>query len=522
MVSLNRMLFGCIYIPDFPVQAAIRHESGVIFKTSPVIVLDGADSRQKVCACNQAARQQGITIGMKKVQLQVLPGVVMRKRRCEEETEAQAALIDCGYALSSRVESTCAGTVIVDLSGAERLMGPPLLMARKFVELAAQCNLQGRIAIAANPDAALHAARGFEEIMIIAHGTEAAKLASLPVEILNPDPEALETLLNWGITNFKSLADVPVISLVHRLGQRGLSLQQLARGGTHRDLVLSVPAGQFKESIELEEPVDLLEPLSFILNRLLIQLVARLKARSLATDHLQVNLGLEVHSERQLRWIPPPAANETLIHQRTLKLPVPAQDAHVFLKLLQLDLAAHPPMAPVKKISIEAFPARPRCNQGGLFQPSAPEPAALEVTLGRLQAVTGESDEEGRLRVGFPAIRDTHKPDSFDLRRSSASVGKEQSLQPSRPKLALRVLRPPLKIHVELLGDEPSAIIIYGKRKRVIHASGPWNKNGAWWNGKEDWSYEEWDLELDAPGMLLYHAFRDCRSGSWFLAGRYD
>lgn len=520
--SVIVMLFGCIHIPDFPVQAALRHESADIFRTRPVVLLDGPGSRQKVFACNDVARREGIAIGTTKAQVKVLPGVVVRKRHSEKEAEAQAALIDCGYALSFKVESTCPGTVIVELSGAERLMGSPLSMARQFVDLAAQCNLQGRAAIAANPDAALHAARGFERITIIPAGSEAATLASLPVEVLNPDPETLDAFLNLGIRDFKALADLPPISLVYRFGQKGLYLQQLAHGSTYRELVPSVPAGQFKESIELEESVELLEPLSFVLNRLLNQLLGRLRARSLATDHIQVNLGLEVHSERQLRSAPPPLAKESLVHQRTLKLPVPTQDAQLFLKLLQLDLAAHPPGALVKKISIEAFPARLRFNQGGLFQPSAPEPADLEITLARLRAVAGERDEEGRLRVGFPVIKDTHKPDSFDLRQSSASGRKERSLQPSGPKLALRVLRPPLKVHIELLGDEPSAVVIHGKRKKVINASGPWNKNGTWWHGKEEWSYEQWDLELDAQEAILYQAFRDCRSGSWFLAGRYD
>lgn len=516
------MLFGSIHLPDFPVQAAIRHENAKFFKSTPVVVLDGPNSQQRVFACNDVARRQGITVGMKKTELQVLPGVVMRKRCCEEEAGAQAALMDCGYALSSKVESTCPGAVIVDLSGAERLMGSPLFMARRFVELAAECNLQGQVAIAANADAALHAARGFAGISIIPAGREAATLAFLPVEILNPNPEELETLLNWGIRNFKSLADLPAISLAKRLGQRGLHLQQLARGGTHRELVPVVPVTQFRESIELEEPVELLEPLFFILNWLLNQLVTRLKVRSLATDRIHLDLGLEFRSERQLRSAPPRVVDRSLVHQRTVNLPVPTQDAFVFLKLLQLDFAAHPPKAPVKKITIHAFPARLRVNHGELFQPSAPEPAALEVTLGRLRAVVGEPDEEGRFRVGFPVIRNTHKPDSFDLVHSGVSDTKERIARRSGPKLASRVFRPWLKVNVDLSRDEPVAVVIHGIRKNVLHVSGPWCKNGVWWNGREEWSREEWDLELDGRKKLLYRVFRDCKSGNWFLAGQYD
>ncbi|HKT49683.1 MAG TPA: hypothetical protein VJV96_05280, partial [Candidatus Angelobacter sp.] len=65
-VSLVVMLFGCIHIPDFSVQAALRHESAHIFKTSPVVVLDGPDSRQKVFACNDVARRAGIATGTTK------------------------------------------------------------------------------------------------------------------------------------------------------------------------------------------------------------------------------------------------------------------------------------------------------------------------------------------------------------------------------------------------------------------------------------------------------------------------
>lgn len=69
------MLFGSIHLPDFPVQAAIRHER-VDFKSTPVVVLDGPDSRQNVFVCNEVARREGIVIGMTKAQLQLLPGAL--------------------------------------------------------------------------------------------------------------------------------------------------------------------------------------------------------------------------------------------------------------------------------------------------------------------------------------------------------------------------------------------------------------------------------------------------------------
>src|SRR5262249_40046999 len=157
--------------------------------------------------------------------------------------------------------------------------------------------------------------------------------------------------------DLKSLAALPPVPLTQRLGQYGLHLQRLAQGEGQRELIPAELPAAFQESMELEETVELMEPLSFLLNRLLERLTARLHARSLATDQVHVDLSLEVHSDRDLREAAAaPADSIATLHQRTLKLPVPTQDAKVLLKLLQLDLAAHPPQAPVKKIRMEAFP----------------------------------------------------------------------------------------------------------------------------------------------------------------------
>ena len=77
--------------------------------------------------------------------------------------------------------------------------------------------------------------------------------------------------------------------------------------------------------------------------------------------------------------------------ERTLRLPVAMRDSKVFLKLLQLDLAAHPPGAPVSKLWITAEPAPPRSAQRGLFLPITPEAEKLEITLARINAHCGRA-----------------------------------------------------------------------------------------------------------------------------------
>src|SRR5439155_1660982 len=134
--------------------------------------------------------------------------------------------------------------------------------------------------------------------------------------------QILDTLSRWGIRNLRALAALPEIALSERLGQEGVRLQQLARGATSRTLVPVEPPLVFEEAIELEHPLVLVEPLAFLLARMLEQLCARLSARALATQEIRLQLELDNGSHIKT-------------FHRTLRLPVPLLDEKIFLKLLQ-------------------------------------------------------------------------------------------------------------------------------------------------------------------------------------------
>ena len=509
------MLFGCIFVPDFHVQAAMHRPADV-----PIAILDGPESLPRVFACNSAACALGIATGMTKLQAEVCPGIVLQKRSIPQEVSAQAALLDCGYRGSPCVESTAPGMVIADLTGAARLLGPPQKTARLLRQSAKDQGLDVNVGISSNPDGAACAARGFPGITVIAPGEEASSLARLPLHILDMSEEVLDTLESWGIRNCGALAALPPLPLTERLGQAGLHLQRLARGEGLRELLPAEPPPHFEEYLELEEPVDLLEPLAFVLNQLLEQLMSRLMARSLATDLLRLNFDLEVHRDRQKTDDQPPQT-ETLF-QQTLKLPAPTQDAKLLLKLLQLDLAAHPPTAPIRKITIEAEPARVRSAQAGIFQPVAPEPAKLEVTLARLRAVVGEKDNQDRSRVGFAVLLDSYRPDSFHVWSSSAQVPEPQ-LQSGTPRLFLRLFRPQLRARMEVNGGVPAILLLHHAKLRVVNAAGPWRSYGEWWEPQKMWQRDEWDLLLRIDGgIAMYRVSHDLKSGEWFVEGTYD
>ena len=180
--------------------------------------------------------------------------------------------------------------------------------------------------------------------------------------------DTLETLKTWGVRTFRELAALPEAGVAQRLGPIGVTLQKLARGTNTRPLLLKKQAPVFERSLELDDSVELLEPLSFILSRLLNQLCAALNEYSLAANELKVQLKLEDRTEIE----------------RLLRLPIAMRDSRTFLKLLMLDIESHPPESAVTAVSIAAEPAPPRSIQKGLFQPLAPEPEKLELTIARL------------------------------------------------------------------------------------------------------------------------------------------
>jgi protein ImuB len=569
------MPFACIYVPNFPVAAALRAEPEL--RTRAVAILEGKPPLETILAVNDQASRLGIAPGMTKAQAELSPELVLRPNSPLQNSTAHAALLDCAQSFSPCVEDAACDTSLLDLAGMEPLLGPLPDIARALHDRAAILGLNANIAVASNPDTAVLAARGLCDaglwgrglcgagtlaraaVTIIPSGKEAERLGSLPLKVLFADPckedqrkeeekkgaaRLIDILDRWGIRTLHALAALPSIALSERLGQQGLRLQQLARGAASRTLVPLEAPLIFEEAMELEYPIVLLEPLAFVLNRLLEQICARLASRALSVQQLHLTLDLETRpqSNQQSK-----INNQKFV--RALRLPLPMLDPKLFLKLLQLDLNAHPPGAPIVKIHLAAEPARPRPGQAGLFLPPSPEPEKLELTLARIAALVGVN------KVGALELLDTHHPEGFRLRRFMASFApppqktkklgevkrteaeaeaeaeeeEEETKEKEPPAItALRRFRPALRAIVTLDQDQPARVVcektIQGS---VLWKAGPWRSSGDWWE-REAWSRNEWDIALqnnalqNTNSIALYRLVHDLLEGAWFVEGTYD
>src|SRR6266567_4446388 len=353
------------------------------------------------------------------------------------------SFVNLAFSFSPLVEQTTPDTVVLDIEGQELLFGSPLdpkqaapanddiwwahKLANEITQRAVQIGLKVNVAVASNPDAAIHAARAFKGITVIPRGEELIRLGNLSLKLLDCSlamiekdsaQEIRETVELWGVRTFSDFARLPLPGIAQRLGQEGVRLHKLAQGRSERHLVLVQPPAGFKQSLELEHPITELEPLSFILSRLLNQLCANLHEYALATNELRLRLvsepgAIATGSCDDLDVIPQ--------QERTISLPVPMRDPKTLLRLLLFDIEMRSPSAPIIAVAINAEPVKPRASQTGLFIPLAPEPETLEITLARLAKLVGAEN------VGSPELLDTHRPDSFRMKRFRSEVRDQRS-----------------------------------------------------------------------------------------------
>jgi protein ImuB len=566
------MAFASIFVPNFRVQAVVRAEPEL--RELALALVEGVPPLCHVVAVSEGAARMGVEIGMTKVNAEQFAGLEIRARSETLEKSAHAALLDAGWSVSPRIEDAGEDEIVVDVAGLRSLFGDEAEIGGELARRAFECGLWANVAVAGNIDSASIAARGCGGVMVIARGEEAEQLRDLPVHVLRPTEETAETLERWGVRTCGALAALPVEQLSERLGQEGVRLHELARGASVRSIHVAAAADFFEEEMELDDAVEELDPLSFLLGRLLDQLCARLAARALGAASIRVRFELQPsfedacdRSKEVVREKNSPGEYET-----ELRLPVPARDAKMLLKLLRLRLQAHPPGAPVQKIAMAADAARPRATQGGLFLPSFPDPEKLELTIARIANVVGEEN------VGSTEIVDTHRPGAFRMRKFEAvqtegaekravrlrfqesggsrppglSVspaatrtpeldrspdtgpqndnfdlsGSEESSAGGKLAVGFRVFRPEIPTKVELHEGRPVAVIFQGARGEVRAAAGSWRTSGDWWR-EDEWEQEEWDLEIafrsaSAANAGVYRVYYDARRERWFVRGMYD
>jgi protein ImuB len=499
-------LYACIAVREFPAQAMLRLRPEL--RAEPCAILDGTPPLESVCSMNVRAHRIGIAADMTRVEAETFPATLLARSMGEEQS-ARSALLACAAEFTPRVEACRRDSTylcVLDIAGTRQLFGPPATLAAGLLEHLRSVGLTAAIAIATNFHAALCLALARNSgFCVIAAGQERAALAPLPLSALDLTEQQADTFVAWGIRTLGDLADLPEASLVARMGQEAKHLRQIALGTASHLFVPLEEELALEEKISLDTPVDLLDSLLFVLRILLEQLITRATNHLVALAAVVVTLRLDGGTE----------------YIRTVRPALAGNELQLWVKLLQLDLAAHPPQAAILAVTLTAETGSRSKVQLGLFSPQAPEPDRLEVTLARLRSIVGDDC------VGTPVLKDTHHPDSFDVApfrvTTASSEATSHSSERQLTRGALRVLRPAEALSVTLHGKTPVSFAFRGTRYSVERAYGPWIASGTWWSPTL-WADQEWDvIACSAAGDSLYGCltFKPLEK-RWQMAGLYD
>jgi protein ImuB len=531
----------------------------------------------------------------------------------EPSTVEPDALEAVARAFSPRVQVHAPHLVTLDVSGLGRLLGTPAEIGRELAREARGRGCAADVAIAGSRSAAMLLALACDGLTVAPRGDEPRLLANLPLGVLarlaaleaagsrqqaagrgqqaagatakssnrkseqstnqqfnksTADLPVLSLFRRWGLRTLGDLAALPAAALSERIGQDGLRWQRVARGEDLEPLVAMPPEAPIEEVLDLDWPVEGLEPLSFLLSRLLDPICERLERLDQAAVGLALSFRLATREQEA----------------RRIELPAPMRDAKVLRTLILLHLESHPLGAGVDRVAIRIEPAPARIVQFSLLARALPFPEQIATLLARLGALMGER------RVGSPAIVDSHRPGAFAMqpfrveavaRRfppplallqascggpavASAKAGSpvsaqqraagSQSLpaascqlpadtrlapspQPLAPSLVLRRFRLPVPARV--IEQEGRPVRVTTERRgleggRVEASAGPWRTSGEWWkvgqaadsgqrtanSGSGGWTRDEWDVALGDGA--LYRLYRDRTTERWFVEGILD
>jgi protein ImuB len=483
------------------------------------------------------------------------------------------SLVAIAQEFSPRYERHRDDLVSVDISGLTRLLGPARTIGEEIRREAAARGVRAHVAVAGTRTAALLLAQARPGLTVIAPGEEASALAALAIGILEKIDDERGTqsfaafagfaFKKWGVKTLGDLASLPPADLASRLGRPALAWQAIARGEDIRPLVPMLEEERFESSLDLEWPITDLEPLSFVLTRLLEPLSTRLERRDRGAAVLHVLLRLVTRE----------------IHVRRLELPTPMRDVRALRTLALLDLEAHPAEAAIDRVTIVIDPTPGRVVQHTLYTRAQPTPEQLSTLLARLGALMGQD------RFGAPAAVDTDRPGAFamkpfatehnDQRRTRGTrreISLEDSAVSARSALnvvsAVRRCRQPVPARVTVVDGRPVRVATDRRGfagGAVTHGAGPWRTSGEWWldgaggvdragraggssesgrSGGETsvssthqpdqphlahqtspthlapWNRDEWDLSLSDGAV--YRVYRDRDANSWFIDAIVD
>ena len=512
-----------VWFPDWPVTAWLRAEPDAD-ATAAVVVFEAG----RVVACSAAARDEGVTPGMRRREAQArCPDLHAVQADPGRDERAFAAVLDRLELVAPGFQSVRAGLCALPARGIARYYDGEPKAARVLLAAIAEVGVRdARIGIADGLFTAQQAAEQApptaqdgalpsvaQRICIVPPGCSAEFLAPLPVSVLGD--ESLDMLFRrLGVRTLGAFAALDLPAVRQRLGAYGVRLHALASGRDARAHTPRTPTPDLVRHQDFEPPLELVDQVAFSVRTQADDFVSALAASRLVCTELRVSCTDEFGHFSERVWLHPAAF-----------------DAAAVVDRVRWQLAGSANLAGgIAAVRFEPVAVDDAANHDpGLFTGGVDE--RLHHTLSRLQATLGHEGVVTPAITGgrWLAERQTLVPWGERHPRDDTANQPWPGAMPSPAPATVFTQRrgvgvldrtgEPVSVGERGEMSAPPAMLAEGGRRRPIEAwAGPWPVTERGWDAARSRSAHRFQVvDADQTAWLLV-----LEKGSWWAEGKYD
>ena len=271
------MIVACVAIPHFALRVAVLERPEL--DGAPLVLGAAPTARPLVLDASPEAAARGIRagIGIREVAALCPDAVVLSPHPVREHQISDEITMALGM-LSPLVEPDggIPGFWYVDLTGSDRLLGPPTIAAATLLE-AMPPLLRPRVGVSRGKFPARVAAARSQAgaSQIIEEAQTEAFLAHAPTSLLPVSPELLRRMERLGLRTLGDLAALPATAVQARFGKDGRRLHDLARGIDPSPVIAQPLPEVVRESMTFSTPATSVDRLQVALERLALRAFSR-------------------------------------------------------------------------------------------------------------------------------------------------------------------------------------------------------------------------------------------------------
>lgn len=381
------MQWACLFLPQLPIDAALRHRGD---PDAPFALVTGPVQRRMLHAVNPSARALGLRPGMALAQAQATGARFAMEPHDPDASERARELVAAwAYGYSSQVSLALPHAVVLEVARSLRLFGPWPRMEGRLREGLQRLGCRHRLVLAPHPHAAYalaHVQDGLAIDMPALHAT----LGCIPIARAGFAREVSQAFSRMGLRQLRQVRALPRDALARRFPPGVLQHLDRVYGDTESPLPLYQPPDRFEARIEFDQEVESSQRLLFPLRRLTTDLASFLLARDGGVQRFVLRLEHERMPSTDIR----------------VGLLAAEREATMLFELARGRLEQASVPAPVRALQVVADELPPFVPAAtDLFDPRAQQAMAWPQLRERLRARLGDGAVQG---LGWRA---EHRPD---------------------------------------------------------------------------------------------------------------